>query len=201
MKQNIMDINQLAQRWTDMIAASVEYGYIQDEIYKFRVHLDEKSWENIGDVLSVNLLEKNLDIFEALNAHDFSMQIYSMAGSDAIVKKLAHQFELAKNYSDQGGLERKFSLYEGIVEETFPLIQIKTVEDKMHYFFTRALNRLAQLTQYWKGEEDAYPLWDRLANYAKTANQDEKISTLQIISSYAPWFVEQNQELFISITN
>jgi hypothetical protein len=58
------------------------------------------------------------------------------------------------------------------------------------------LNRLAELTQYWKGKEESVPLWKRLAEYAQDSSVNEKKSILNVVRSNAPSFAKANQELF-----
>jgi len=73
---------------------------------------------------------------------------------------------------------------------------VESKDDPFYYWVTRPLNRLAQLTQYWKGEEAAEPLWHRLLRLTTVAKED----SLQVISDAAPWFVEKNPHLFSTDT-
>ena len=69
----------------------------------------------------------------------------------------------------------------------------KSTEDPFYYWLTRSLNRLAQLTQYWKGEEAAEPLWHQLVKVITEAKEE---NGLNIIENNAPWFAMAHPELF-----
>jgi hypothetical protein len=59
------------------------------------------------------------------------------------------------------------------------------------------LNRLAQLTDYWIGEDEARPLWNELMEYALTSMEDEEQrEALNVIKGNAPWFAEENEQHF-----
>lgn len=198
--------NEISTQILYMICDVEDYELVQSELAELRPHHNETEWEEVGDLIREWLLEQfneggrfhgpNPNFFEINNVLDFTMQIYEFAGERALVKKYTNQFELANRYSDQGGLSRKFELYESLVSESYPLINKREVKDKMHYYFTRSLNRLAQLTTYWNGEEESIPLWTRLAEHANGSDDAERMSILQVIQSEAPWFVSANAELF-----
>ena len=189
-----------------MICELDDYKLIGAELSELRPHYTEIMWGEVGDLIRVWFEEQfkeggrfhgsKPNIFEIMNVLDFNMQVYEFAGENAMLKKFSIQFELANIYSDQGGLGRKFELYEKIVSESYPLIKKRDTEDKMHYYFTRSLNRLAELTQYWKGKDESVPLWKRLAEYAQDSSVNEKKSILNVVRSNAPSFAKANQELF-----
>jgi len=193
----------------ELIAMIVGQEQDYDEIQKYLVsknsecpHLD---WEAIGDRIS-SIIRRKGDVgdeyvggerfFTMMNLLDFAMQAYGLAGEDALSKKFDRQFVLACNYSDQGGLERKFQLFEEIVEEAFPLIVERSFSDQMNYYFTRSLNRLAGLTTYWRGEEHAEILYERLANHGRDSGDAERQAIYEVICEFAPWFIEKRRELF-----
>ena len=67
----------------------------------------------------------------------------------------------------------------------------------LFFFYTRALNRLAQLTDYWIGEDEARPLWQELMEYALSSMEEgEQLQALNVIRENAPWFAQENEQHF-----
>ena len=184
---------EFANKLTDMIITKTPYKEISIEIenaIKSEITLD---WSVIGEIIvSEAQSGKKHGFFTQLNIVDFAMQSYDVDGERSIQEKFRCQFELAKNYSDQAGLKRKFELYENLVDAATSRLIVNSKDDPFYYWVTRPLHRLAQLTQYWKGEEVAEPLWHRLLHLTNLAKED----SLQVIADAAPWFVEKNPHLF-----
>ena len=177
----------------EMIIGGSPYKLISSELDKAKNTEPEHDWRIIGDRIASELQSgKNHRFFVSLNLIDFAMQSYDEAGENSIFEKFRFQFELAKNYSDQGGLRRKFELYNNLVDEATLRLKTNSKEDPFYYWITRPLNRLAQLTQYWNGEESAEPLWIRLVEITSEAGED----CFDLVSDAAPWFVEKNHCLF-----
>ena len=193
---------EISKRLLHNICNLRDYRLNQTELAALRNKHDEELWEEVGDILGKEFEEGGMfdaprpNIFAILDVLDIRMQVYEFAGERALLKKFENQFKLANNYSDQGGLGRKFELYETLVSESFPLIKERDAEDQMHWFFTRALNRLAQLTLYWKGEEKSRPLWMRLADHAMESTEEEKLAIRDVIEDNATQFVISDHELF-----
>ena len=210
MKQlNQLEKQELLNKVMTKIVQSHNYQEIITMLDSIKVDYDEESWEYVGDNMPVWLEEEQSsgkgsysnNIFDTTSLMDYQMKIFGFAGESALHKKLLVQLGLANIYSDQSGLDRKFKLYEELVAVSYPLIKDNCETDIMHYIYTRALNRLADLTQYWCIEEAAEELWLRLAKHALVSEDDEKTATLKIIQHNAPWFVELNGELFVSLDN
>lgn len=101
-------------------------------------------------------------------------------------------FELAIRYSDQAGRAKKFELYKTLIESTKGDLER---HESSIFFYTRGLNRLAQLTEYWMGADEARPLWKELADYAlNSMGGEERTATLDVIKGNAPWFAEEYAE-------
>ena len=187
---------EFSNKLTDMIITKIPYKEISMELEKAKKSEMPLDWSIIGDNIASEVQSgKNHGFFTQLNIIDFAMQSYDADGERSIQQKFHCQFELAKNYSDQAGLKRKFELYENLVDEATSRLNVESKDDPFYYWVTRPLNRLAQLTQYWKGEEAAEPLWHRLLRLTTVAKED----SLQVISDAAPWFVKKNPHLFSPI--
>jgi hypothetical protein len=197
-----------------MICDVKDYQLLQSKLTELRPHHTETVWEEVGDLIvdwgekqyqeggrfHLQTLEKGgPNPFEIINLLDFVMQVYEFAGESALSKKFGYQFQLANVYSDQAGLSRKFELYETLIEESYPRIEKREGDDEMHYYFTRSLKRLAQLTEDWKGGEESIQLWTRLAEYGLESSDEERMSILKEIEEKAPWFAYANPELFNDI--
>ena len=210
MKQlNQSEKHELLNKVMTKIVQSHNYQEIITMLDSINADYDEESWEYVADNMPVWLEEEQSNgknsysnnIFDTISLIDYQMRIFGFAGESALHKKLLVQLSLGNIYSDQSGLDRKFKLYEELVAVSYPLIKDNCETDIMHYIYTRALNRLADLTQYWCIEEAAEELWLRLANHALVSEGNEKTATLKIIQHNAPWFVERNGELFVSLDN
>jgi len=195
---------EISKRILHNICVLNDYRLNQAELASLHHKHDEEFWEKVGDILGQEFEEGGMfdgqqpNIFAIMDVLDFRMQVYMFAGERAILKKFGNQFNLANLYSDQGGLSRKFELYETLVSESFPLIKKRNADDQMHWFFTRALNRLAQLTLYWKGDEKSRPLWTRLADHAMESSGEEKLAIRKVIVENGAQCVIANHELFQS---
>lgn len=190
----VKDISiEFANKLIDMIITKTPYKEISIELEKTKKSEITLDWAVIGkNIASEAQSGKNHSFFTQLNIIDFAMQSYDADGERSIQEKFHCQFELAKNYSDQGGLKRKFELYENLVDAATSRLTVESTDDPFYYWATRPLNRLAQLTQYWKGEEVAEPLWHKLLHLTTLAKED----SLQVIVDAAPWFVKKNPNLF-----
>jgi hypothetical protein len=133
--------------------------------------------------------------FDVISFLEARVALLVRTGDDGYADWMRAMFDLANRYSDQAGLERKFDLYTELIESTkSDLLR----EERSVFFYTRALNRLAQLTEYWHGEDEARPLWQELTDYAidSIEEEDEQHQALNVIRSNAPWFAEENNVLF-----
>ncbi|MEC8340026.1 MAG: hypothetical protein VXZ80_00075, partial [Candidatus Thermoplasmatota archaeon] len=158
---------------------------LSSELYK----LSTTRWETrqISDNYGVN----PFDVISLLEAR---VAILARTGNEGYADWMRDMWELAVGYSDQAGLSRKFNLFAELVASTKADL---TREERSVLFYTRALNRLAQLTDYWIGEHQARPLWNELMEYALTSMEgDEKHGALKVIKGNAPWFAEENEEHF-----
>ena len=182
-----------AQKLSSMIINESPYAEISEELKNAIGSEQSLDWEVIGDHISAIIQSDEQQFFTYYNLLDFAMQVYEAGGEDSILKRYQCQFELAKIYSDQGGLKRKFKLYEDLVEGATSRMEDNSTEDPFYYWLTRALNRLAQLTQNWKGEESAKPLWHQLVKIITEAKEENGLS---IIENNAPWFAKAHPELF-----
>lgn len=195
----------LLNKVMQIITSNSSYNEKSETLNQLKHEFNEQSWEYVGDQIP-NWLEKQNselteNVFDIITIRDFRVRIYHFAGENALPKKLLNQFYLANVYSDQSGLERKFMLYRELVEVSLPLVKTRSENDVMHYIYTRSLNRLADLTQYWCYEEVAEELWLNLAEYALESEEQEKLATLEIIAHNAPWFAEKKPELFTALQN
>jgi len=188
-----------------IIGEDPNYYDIQDCLLAKNKEHPEFDWEAVGDRITSKIKRQGDErddtiggerFFTMLNLLDFAMQAYEMAGEKAVLKKIERQFVLARHYSDQAGLKRKFELFEEIVETAYPLIVNRSFDDRMNYYFTRSLNRLAALSFYWRGEEEAERLYERLALHGKDSETSEQEEIFSVISEFAYWFVEKRPELF-----
>ena len=122
------------------------------------------------------------------------MAILARAGDEGYADWMRAMFELAVRYSDQAGLSRKFSLFAELVASTKADL---SREERSVLFYTRSLNRLAQLTDYWYGKDAARPLWRELLDYARChMEDDERLEALNVIQSNAPWFANECPQHF-----
>ena len=182
-----------ANKLSSMIINENPYAEISEELEGAIVSNQSLDWKVIGDHILSIIQSGEQQFFTHYNLLDFAMQVYEAGGEDSILKRFQCQFELANIYSDQAGLGRKFELYENLVEGATSRMENNSTEDQFYYWLTRPLNRLAQLTQYWKGEEAAEPLWHQLFKVFTEAKEEEG---LNIIEHNAPWFVTAHPELF-----
>ena len=144
-------------------------------------------------------LQKSSDVrgvnpFEVISYLEASVAILARTGDEGYADWMRAMFELAIRYSDQAGLSRKFSLFAELVASTK---QDLSKEERSVLFYTRSLNRLAQLTDYWHGEDQARPLWQELLDYVLNFMEaNEQLEALNVIRSNAPWFAEENKLYF-----
>ena len=132
--------------------------------------------------------------FDVISLLEARVAILARTGDEGYADWMQDMWELAVGYSDQAGLSRKFNLFAELVASTKADL---TREERSVLFYTRALNRLAQLTDYWIGEDEARPLWNELMEYALTSMEgDEQHGALKVIKGNAPWFAEENEEHF-----
>lgn len=152
-----------------------------------------------------NLHAARWNIQEAVNNHGVNpftvisllearVVILARAGDEGYADWMWNMWNLAVRYSDQAGLSRKFSLFSELVASTKADL---SREESSVFFYTRALNRLAQLTDYWIGENEARPLWKELMEYALASMEgDDQREALKVIKSNAPWFTQENEQHF-----
>ena len=173
-------------RYLDEADLSVEELLeLNHALYNFNA----KNWElqNSSDVRGVNP-------FDVISYLEGSVAILARTGDEGYADWMRGMFELAIRYSDQAGLRRKFSLFTELVASTK---QDLTREERSVLFYTRSLNRLAQLTDYWRGKDQARPLWKELFDYVLNFMEaDEQLEALNVIRSNAPWFAEENKLYF-----
>ena len=132
--------------------------------------------------------------FDVISLLEARVAILARTGNEGYADWMRDMWELAVRYSDQAGLSRKFNLFAELVASTKADL---TREERSVLFYTRALNRLAQLTDYWIGEDEARPLWNELMEYALTSMEgDEQHEALKVIKGNAPWFAEENEQHF-----
>ena len=132
--------------------------------------------------------------FEVISLLEARVAILARTGNEGYADWMQDMWELAVRYSDQAGLSRKFNLFAELVASTKADL---TREERSVLFYTRALNRLAQLTDYWIGEDEARPLWNELMEYAlKDMVGNEQQEALKVIKGNAPWFAEENKQHF-----
>ena len=152
-----------------------------------------------------NLNTTNWEIQESRNPHgvnpfdvisflEVRVAILARAGDEGYADWMRAMFELAVRYSDQAGLSRKFSLFAELVASTKADL---SREERSVLFYTRSLNRLAQLTDYWYGKDAARPLWRELLDYVRNhMEDDERLEALNVIQSNAPWFANEFPQHF-----
>lgn len=173
-------------RYLDEADLSVEELLeLNHALYNFNA----KNWElqNSSDVRGVNP-------FDVISYLEASVAILARTGDEGYADWMRAMFELAIRYSDQAGLSRKFSLFAELVASTK---QDLSKEERSVLFYTRSLNRLAQLTDYWHGEDQARPLWQELLDYVLNFMEaNEQLEALNVIRSNAPWFAEENKLYF-----
>ena len=140
--------------------------------------------------------ERGVNPFDVISYLEASVAILARTGDEGYADWMRAMFELAIRYSDQAGLSRKFSLFAELVASTK---QDLSREERSVLFYTRSLNRLAQLTDYWHGVNQARPLWQELFDYVLNFMEaDEQLEALNVIRSNAPWFAEENKLHFES---
>ena len=133
--------------------------------------------------------------FDVISLLEARVAILARTGDEGYADWMRDMWDLAIRYSDQAGLGRKFNLFAELVASTKADL---SREERSVLFYTRALNRLAQLTDYWIGEDEARPLWNELMGYALTSMVgDERHAALKVIKGNAPWFAEENEEHFL----
>ena len=132
--------------------------------------------------------------FDVISLLEARVAILARTGNEGYADWMRDMWELAVRYSDQAGLGRKFALFAELVASTKADL---SREERSVFFYTRALNRLAQLTDYWIGEDESRPLWNELMEYALSSMEgDEQLEALNVIKGNAPWFAEENEEQF-----
>jgi hypothetical protein len=132
--------------------------------------------------------------FDVISLLEARVAILARTGNEGYAEWMQDMWDLAVRYSDQAGLSRKFNLFAELVASTKVDL---TREERSVLFYTRALNRLAQLTDYWIGEQQARPLWNELMEYALSSMEgDEQHGALKVIKSNAPWFAKENEQHF-----
>ena len=132
--------------------------------------------------------------FDVISLLEARVAILARTGDEGYADWMRDMWDLAIRYSDQAGLGRKFNLFAELVASTKADL---SREERSVLFYTRALNRLAQLTDYWIGEDEARPLWNELMEYALTSMEgDEQHEALKVIKGNAPWFAEENEQHF-----
>lgn len=176
---------------------------------EYEAYLD-KAKLNVEELLALsnelyNLHSARWNIQEASNNHganpfdvisllEARVAIFARCGNEGYADWMRDMWDLAIRYSDQAGLRRKFSLFAELVASTKADL---TREERSVLFYTRALNRLAQLTDYWIGEDEARPLWQELMDYALSSMEEgEQLQALNVIRGNAPWFAQENEQHF-----
>jgi len=170
-------------------------GYEKIET-KISLESDNTSAEYVWNEIALGLIEwasvqKNR--FWAISAFDFASTMYGLAGKEHDVSRIHCLFTLAKIYSDQGGLSRKFKLFEQVIEETKSMIDSGDTNKSVYYYYSRGLNRIANLHNNWGNQEEAEKYYRELIAAAPLGNEEETIQNL--ISGNARGFYEKNPEL------
>ena len=133
--------------------------------------------------------------FDVISLLEARVVIFARCGNEGYADWMRDMWDLAIRYSDQAGLSRKFSLFAELVASTKADL---SREERSVLFYTRALNRLAQLTDYWIGEDEARPLWQELMEYALSSMEEgEQHQALNVIRENAPWFAQENEQHFL----
>lgn len=170
-------------------------GYEEIET-KISLESDNTSAEYVWNEIALGLIEwasVQKNIFWAISAFDFASTMYGLAGKEHDVSRIHCLFTLAKIYSDQGGLSRKFKLFEQVIEETKSMIDSGDTNKSVYYYYSRGLNRIANLHNNWGNQEEAEKYYRELIAAAPLGNEEETIQNL--ISGNASWFYEKNPEL------
>jgi|TARA_B110000196_G_C20853407_1_gene523884 tetratricopeptide (TPR) repeat protein len=170
-------------------------GYEEIET-KISLESDNTSAEYVWNEIALGLIEwasVQKNIFWAISAFDFASTMYGLAGKEHDVSRIHCLFTLAKIYSDQGGLSRKFKLFEQVIEETKSMIDSGDTNKSVYYYYSRGLNRIANLHNNWGNQEEAEKYYRELIAAAPLGNEEETIQNL--ISGNARGFYEKNPEL------
>ena len=183
-----------AEKISAMVVNKVPYVEIRNEIEDALDSNQPLEWGVVGSCIVAIAQSEEHEFFIHMNLLDFAMQAFEVDGEDSILDRFQVQYSLANIYSDQAGLKRKFELYEDLVDGATSRMEENSTEDPFYYWSTRSLNRLAQLTQYWKGEEVAESLWHKLVKIISEAGDMDAF--LPVIESNATWFIEANPEMF-----
>ena len=195
-KENDENVEKWLVRWLrESIIDGREYYEI---IEKISAESENESKEYAWDEIALELLEwvsVQKNVFWAIAAFDFAAKMYGLAGKEHDVSRIHCLFTLGKIYSDQGGLSRKFKLFEQVIEETKSMMDLGNTEKVVYFYYTRGLNRLANLHNYWGNQVEAEKYYRELIAAAPIDNEEEKIQNL--VSDNAPWFFEKNPELML----
>jgi hypothetical protein len=192
--------NKMMQMITNHVDHS-EYEHFLDET---NLSVDDmlKLSKDLYDLFSARweaqqaLNDRGVNPFEVISLLEARVAILARTGDAGYADWMRDMWDLAIRYSDQAGLGRKLSLFAELVASTKSDL---SREERSVLFYTRALNRLAQLTDYWIGEDEARPLWNELMEYALTSMQDEEQrEALNVIKGNAPWFARENPTVFAS---
>lgn len=170
-------------------------GYEEIET-KISLESDNTSTGHVWNETALGLIEwasAQKNIYWAIYAFDFASTMYGLAGKEHDVTRIHCLFTLGKIYSDQGGLTRKFKLFEQVIEETKSMIDSGDTNKSVYFYYTRGLNRIANLHNYWGNQEEAEKYYRELIAAAPLNNEEETIQNLT--SGNAPWFYEKNPEL------
>ena len=176
-------------------------GYEEIET-KISLESDNTSAEYVWNEIALGLIEwasVQKNIFWAISAFDFASTMYGLAGKEHDVSRIHCLFTLAKIYSDQGGLSRKFKLFEQVIEETKSMIDSGDTNKSVYYYYSRGLNRIANLHNNWGNQEEAEKYYRELIAAAPLGNEEETIQNL--ISGNARGFYEKNPELKVDVDN
>ena len=158
---------------------------LSDELYN--LHSARWNFQDASNIHGVNP-------FEVISLLEARVAILARCGNEGYADWMRDMWDLAIRYSDQAGLNRKFSLFAELVASTKADL---SREERSVLFYTRALNRLAQLTDYWIGEDEARPLWQELMEYALSSMEEgEQLQALNVIRENAPWFAQENEQHF-----
>ena len=170
-------------------------GY-EEIVTKISLESDNTSAEHVWNEIALGLIEwgsVQKNIFWAISAFDFASTMYGLAGKEHDVSRIHCLFTLAKIYSDQGGLKRKFKLFEQVIEETKSMIDSGDTSKSVYFYYSRGLNRIAKLHDEWGHEKESEKYYRELIAAAPLGNEEESIQNLT--SGNAPWFYEKNPEL------
>ena len=105
------DTENIAEKIVSMTLEKKPYRSILKNIEEKSKQDLDIDWGIVGDYVTGQIKRGEGMFFVNLNLLDFAMQSYAIDGENSIIKRLNCQFQLANNYSDQAGLERKFRLY------------------------------------------------------------------------------------------